>query len=120
MFSWCGFVMRRQLKTVWLFLLSIAFVISALAQEAKRDNAQGSQTVKEVFAQSFRDDRVRLPSIKHKCSGGAIGSSRLWLKVISMGDGVAKVGQDLVTTVEIHNGSNSPVEIPIAPSLREV
>ncbi len=37
-----------------------------------------------------------------------------------MGAGVAKVGQDLVTTVEIHNGSNSPVEIPIATSLRQV
>lgn len=65
--------MRRQLKAVWLFLLLVGFVISAVAQEKTNDNPPASQPVKEVLARSFRDDRVRPPSVKHECSGGAIG-----------------------------------------------
>jgi hypothetical protein len=102
-----------------LFLLAGSAILS-VGQEAPYDDPPASQPVREVEAHSHRDDRVHRPLTKHECSGGEIGSSRLWLKVISMGDGVVKLGQELAVTVEVHNGSESPVEIPIAPSLREV
>jgi hypothetical protein len=72
-----------------------------------------------VEAREYHDDRVRPPLTTKDCSGGRIGSSRLWVKVQSI-DSVARVGKPFSMDVQIHNGTGVPVEIPIASSLREV
>jgi hypothetical protein len=107
-------------KTIAIYVLvGVSSYVSG--QQAPSVSAQPSKPIRVVEAHDYRDDRVRPPLTADDCSGRlGVASSHVWLKVVSTGKSVVKVGEEFTVTVEIHNGSDSPMEIPVASSLREV
>jgi hypothetical protein len=115
----CHSAIQRLSKTVAMYVL-VCLPSCVSGQQAPNVSAPPSQPIRVVEAHDYHDDRVRPPLIAEDCRGrGGIAISRLWLKVVSTGKSVVEVGEEFTVTVEIHNGSDSPMEIPVASSLRE-
>ncbi len=114
----CHSAIQRLSKTVAMYVLVCSS--SCVWGQQAPVNAPPSQPIRVVEAHDYFDDRVRPPLMADDCSGRlGIAVSHLWLKVVSTSKSAVKVGEEFTVTVEIHNGSDSPMEIPVASSLRE-